>query len=149
MSSGKPHPLRCETCGNREINPNDDWFCKVTGEELAGEIEVETHRKYGCASHSSAQPAGEAEQCPYWKSTANLKSDFRDQNLGRFYCSRPLEQEKAAAIREAQADALRDFDYWFSGRHVGGQSPIIPEVRQELWKRIEELRPESRQQRGQ
>jgi hypothetical protein len=30
----------------------------------------------------------EQEQCPHWKSTANLKSDFRDQDLGRFYCSK-------------------------------------------------------------
>lgn len=42
-------------------------------------------------------------------------------------------------IREKIADALKDFDMWFSGRHVCGQSPIIPEVRQELHRRIREL----------
>jgi hypothetical protein len=26
------------------------------------------------------------EQCPHWRCTDNLKSDFRDQNLPRFYC---------------------------------------------------------------
>lgn len=25
------------------------------------------------------------EQCPHWVSSANLKSDFRDQDIGRFY----------------------------------------------------------------
>ena len=43
--------------------------------------------QYDCATHSSA-PVPD-EQCPYWKSSANLKSDFRDQDIGRFYCSRP------------------------------------------------------------
>lgn len=47
----------CGNCPNRIINPNDDWFCKVDGEELAGEIEVETTKRYGCASHPLAQAA--------------------------------------------------------------------------------------------
>ena len=46
------HPRRCETCGFYEITVHDDKFCKVTGEELAGEIEIDTHEKYGCCSHS-------------------------------------------------------------------------------------------------
>lgn len=47
----------CGNCPNREINPNDDWFCKVDGEGLAGEIEVETTKRYGCLSHPLAQAA--------------------------------------------------------------------------------------------
>ena len=42
--------------------------------------------------------------------------------------------------RKNVLDELIDFDRWFSGRHVGGLSPIIPEVRQELHRRIAELR---------
>lgn len=54
----QPHPLRCETCRNREVNPNDDNYCNVIGDFIAGEIEMDTTAKVGCASHSSA-PARE------------------------------------------------------------------------------------------
>jgi len=48
-----PHPQRCVTCTNREVNCNDDRFCKVTGEEISY-IEEDFTAIYGCASHSSA-----------------------------------------------------------------------------------------------
>lgn len=46
----------------------------------------------------------------------------------------------APSEQEIRKDELVDFDRWFSRRHVGGQSPIIVEVRQELHRRIFELR---------
>jgi hypothetical protein len=45
------HPMRCTTCSNQEINPNDDRFCKVTGEEISF-LESELFEIYGCASHN-------------------------------------------------------------------------------------------------
>jgi hypothetical protein len=48
------HPYNCETCKNREINCNDDRFCKVTGDEISF-IEEDFTSVYGCASHSNAQ----------------------------------------------------------------------------------------------
>jgi len=57
--------------------------------------------------------------------------------IGKMVRSRPYQNQ-----REKVLDELRDFDRWFSGRHVGGQSPIIVEVRQELHRRMAYLRGE-------
>lgn len=49
------NPCNCLTCGNRFVNPNDDWYCLESNGEIAGEIEVETTKQYGCLSHTKAK----------------------------------------------------------------------------------------------
>lgn len=36
----------------------------------------------------------ESEQCPHWVSSRNLKGDFRDQNIGKFYCNKCQHTER-------------------------------------------------------
>ena len=81
-------------------------------------------------------PCGDWKLRPYPVQIQELKtkiSRLEQKNL-------ELVISKNEAARAAALAAYRDFDYWFSGRHVGGQSPIIPEVRVELHRRIESLR---------
>jgi SET domain-containing protein len=49
--------------------------------------------------------------------------------------------------KKVRHDELQDFDRWFSARHVCAQSPLIKEVRQELHRRMQELRKEGGEQR--
>jgi hypothetical protein len=44
----------CETCSNRVINANDDWFCTVTN-DLISFIEIDFSKMYGCLSHPQAR----------------------------------------------------------------------------------------------
>jgi hypothetical protein len=96
------------------------------------------HKKSGTASpcesekcHHRFQFNDELGQCMYW-----------GREKGKACCSLlipdpALYVELTESIRrDAIFKELRDFDWWFSGRHVGGQSPIIPEVRQELHRRM-------------
>jgi hypothetical protein len=53
MTEKLQHPLRCETCGHREVNPNDDNYCHIIKDFIAGEIEMDTTAKVGCASHTN------------------------------------------------------------------------------------------------
>ena len=46
----------------------------------------------------TAEPHQQSEQCPHWVSSDNLKSDFRDQHIGRFYCNKLQQSEQE--IRE-------------------------------------------------
>jgi len=59
-----PQPLNCINCKHREVNSNDDYYCTVIGDFIAGEIEMFTTALVGCASHSSAThtPAAPAER---------------------------------------------------------------------------------------
>jgi hypothetical protein len=45
------------------------------------------------------------EQCKHWVSSANLKSDCRDQDIGRFYCNKSM-YEHDTAIRNATLDEV-------------------------------------------
>ena len=46
--------LNCKNCTNRVVNANDDWFCKVTREEIGGEFELVCTEKHGCCHHPLA-----------------------------------------------------------------------------------------------
>jgi hypothetical protein len=48
------HLCNCKLCGNREVNPNDDSFCKVSVEEISF-VEMEFTSIYGCLSHPQAR----------------------------------------------------------------------------------------------
>ena len=54
MTEKQQHPWGCNTCGHREVNVNDDYYCTVIKDFIAGEIEMDTTAKVGCASHTNA-----------------------------------------------------------------------------------------------
>jgi len=82
-----PQPLNCINCKHREVNSNDDYYCTVIGDFIAGEIEMFTTALVGCASHSSAThtPAAPEErlcdECNILEleeKIMNLEQDLRD-----------------------------------------------------------------------
>lgn len=78
----------CDICTHAEKtnSPSYPFKCGISKPipMLVHECCVRWFGYVGCASHSSRP----ANTCPHWKSTANLKSDCRDQGLGDFYCSK-------------------------------------------------------------
>jgi hypothetical protein len=77
------------------------------------------------------------EELQRYENFCTISLKIQSANIrSRHYSNQQSEQE----LHNKIAEALKDFDLWFSARHVCGQSPIIPEVRRELHKRMRELR---------
>ena len=113
----EPHPQRCppQENGNRIYCIfEEQLFCLMRGwthtsfSDPKNIISAIIEDNPLCASHSSVHP--QSEQCPHWVSSDNLKSDFRDQNIGEFYCNKlqQSEQEIRKDAIEKVLDILHD-----------------------------------------
>jgi hypothetical protein len=95
MTEKQQHPLRCETCGHREVNPNDDNYCHVIKDFIAGEIEMDTTARVGCASHTDAITLTPALQDYY---AARAKETGKD--VGKLVLSDLIVLWKKRVVRE-------------------------------------------------
>lgn len=97
MTEKQQHELRCMTCGHREVNANDDYYCTVIGDFIAGEIEMDTTAKVGCASHTSAltlTPALTAYYTGRSRDTGKPISALVLQDLAALHRKRVAREEK-------------------------------------------------------
>ena len=110
---------RCETCKNCSKNPNDDYFCLVTNDEIDFTDFNHTAR-VGCASHSDPQTQRalwcgdcgfkESETCndeTTWKRCRLMSSEPEGTNVeNRLELARNSARDKLLDILDNYADSL-------------------------------------------
>jgi len=105
-----------------QAQPKEYIIAESDMEELADYAnaeEAESCIRHICDTIRTRPHTPAPEQCKHWVSSANLKSDCRDQDIGRFYCNKSMYEHDAiiaAQAREKVLDLIQDHN---NGRITG------------------------------